>query len=222
MTEFTENKGYDINTNMLEIDDPFIYIEENVLSEELCKEIIERFENDPDKEDGITGSGVNTNIKNTTEIYMNSVDWIDIQKILIANVKIVLKKYIQSIDKISNYIYDMYILNNLFSDIHDWGFQIQKYERNKGHYRWHNDYKYQEVFMGTTGLRTIRICTFIFYLNNVNEGGETEFINGKIIPAPGKMAFFPCSWTYPHRGCMPISNDKYIITGWLGKNIAAN
>jgi hypothetical protein len=37
-------------------------------------------------------------------------------------------------------------------------------------------------------------------------------------PEAGKLLFFPATWTYPHRGMMPISNDKYIITGWIYLN----
>ena len=36
-----------------------------------------------------------------------------------------------------------------------------------------------------------------------------------IKPEAGKLLLFPASWTFPHCGQMPISHDKYIITGWL-------
>ena len=61
-----------------------------------------------------------------------------------------------------------------------------------------------------------RHITFIWYLNDVNDGGETAF-DGiyKIRPKSGKLVLFPASWTYPHCGKMPLSSDKYIITGWI-------
>ena len=34
-------------------------------------------------------------------------------------------------------------------------------------------------------------------------------------PKQGSLLLFPATWTYPYSGSMPISNDKYIITGWL-------
>jgi hypothetical protein len=54
-------------------------------------------------------------------------------------------------------------------------------------------------------------------LNDVIEGGETDFFAGdiKIRPKKGTLIFFPSSWTYPHSGKMPMSSNKYIITGWL-------
>ena len=62
----------------------------------------------------------------------------------------------------------------------------------------------------------MRKLTFLWYINDVEEGGETEFFgNHKIKPEAGKLILFPASWTFPHCGKMPISDDKYIITGWL-------
>ena len=62
----------------------------------------------------------------------------------------------------------------------------------------------------------IRMLTLIWYLNDVDEGGETEFVDGTIVkPKTGQVLIFPTSWYMAHRGRMPISNKKYIITSWL-------
>jgi hypothetical protein len=56
----------------------------------------------------------------------------------------------------------------------------------------------------------------MWYLNDVEEGGETEFFgNYKIKPETGKFVLFPATWTYPHAALVPRSGDKYIITGWF-------
>ena len=61
-----------------------------------------------------------------------------------------------------------------------------------------------------------RVITFLWYLNTVEEGGETELLGSvNIKPERGKLLLFPASWTFPHRGKMPISHDKYIVTGWF-------
>ena len=63
------------------------------------------------------------------------------------------------------------------------------------------------------------LITYLFYLNTIEEGGETEFIDGtKIKPETGKLLIFPATWTYEHRGNVPISSNKYICTGWLYNN----
>jgi hypothetical protein len=61
-----------------------------------------------------------------------------------------------------------------------------------------------------------RLLTHIIYLNDVDEGGETEFLYGikRYKPKAGTLLIFPAAFTHTHRGNPPLSNDKYIITGW--------
>ena len=66
-----------------------------------------------------------------------------------------------------------------------------------------------------------RYITFIWYLNDVSEGGETEMKgNIRIKPEAGKLLLFPSTWTYPHCSRPTISNDKYAIVGWILRSIA--
>jgi Rps23 Pro-64 3,4-dihydroxylase Tpa1-like proline 4-hydroxylase len=89
------------------------------------------------------------------------------------------------------------------------GFTIKKYIKNIGKFTIHDDFNIQIN-------NDYRIITYLWYLNDVFEGGETDFLDKiKIIPEKGKLIFFPSFWTHPHSALMPISNDKYIITGWI-------
>jgi hypothetical protein len=56
----------------------------------------------------------------------------------------------------------------------------------------------------------------MLYLNDVEEGGETEFLHQKvkIKPSQGTVVVFPTYFTHVHRGNAPISNTKYIINKW--------
>ena len=58
-----------------------------------------------------------------------------------------------------------------------------------------------------------RFLVFFVYLNDVVEGGETEFptLDLTISPVCGTILIFPSLWTFLHRGNIPISNDKYIL-----------
>ena len=77
-----------------------------------------------------------------------------------------------------------------------------------GHYDWHQDY----VIDAYHGVREL---TFIWYLNDDFDEGETEFFNGeKITPKTGRLLIFPANWMYVHRGCRVKNNNKYIATGW--------
>lgn len=60
-----------------------------------------------------------------------------------------------------------------------------------------------------------RFLTFIWYLNDVNEGGETIFIDQSIKPKEGTLLIFPPLWMFPHKGSEPISNEKYILHTYL-------
>jgi hypothetical protein len=58
-----------------------------------------------------------------------------------------------------------------------------------------------------------RFLVFFVYLNDVAEGGETEFptLDLQVSPKCGTILVFPSTWTFLHRGNVPISNDKYIL-----------
>ena len=67
------------------------------------------------------------------------------------------------------------------------------------------------------GYAVNRVCAWIIYLNDVERGGETEFLYQqlRVSPKAGTLAIWPAGYTHPHRGNPPYSNDKYVLTGWL-------
>ena len=62
-----------------------------------------------------------------------------------------------------------------------------------------------------------RVLFFILYLNTVERGGETEFFYQKkcVYPKAGSVVIAPGGFTHTHRGNMPLSHDKYILTSWI-------
>jgi|21_taG_2_1085346.scaffolds.fasta_scaffold130709_1 hypothetical protein len=86
--------------------------------------------------------------------------------------------------------------------------KLQKTKIGGGYHEWHN-----EQFNVDS---SSRILTWSIYLNNVEEGGETEFLHQskRIKAKKGKILIFPASFTHTHRGNPPLSSDKYILTGW--------
>lgn len=62
-----------------------------------------------------------------------------------------------------------------------------------------------------------RYLVFLWYLNDVAEGGETEFLNLgiKVAPRAGRLLMFPPYWMFQHAGLAPVSNDKYIVSTYL-------
>tara|TARA_B100000131_G_C17751250_1_gene465286 strand:+ start:18 stop:590 length:573 start_codon:yes stop_codon:yes gene_type:complete len=61
-----------------------------------------------------------------------------------------------------------------------------------------------------------RSITWMIYLNNVEEGGETEWLyqKKKVKPTTGTAVIWPGGYTHYHRGNPPMST-KYIATGWI-------
>jgi hypothetical protein len=63
-----------------------------------------------------------------------------------------------------------------------------------------------------------RFLVMFYYLNDVQDGGETEFLgdlNIKVKPKKGSIVIFPPNFMYPHKANKPISNNKYIVSTYL-------
>ena len=188
----------------------YIYEYKKSIPSLLCKEIIQLFETEEDRYEGITVGGVNKNIKDTTDFVIpkNNERWKKIETFLYKELSNKLNKYLNSLKKKEyNTDYKIYsCFNNKKLVIHS--FMIQKYDKNRGKYTYHDDFHFE--------LNFARVITFLWYLNTVEEGGETVFWETyKVQPEEGKLIFFPAFWCYPHTGKVPISSDKYIITGWF-------
>jgi len=87
--------------------------------------------------------------------------------------------------------------------------------------------KLQKTFAGSAGYAVFhaeqggetsatRSTSWLVYLNDVEEGGETEFLyqRHRQKPKKGDLVIWPASYTHTHRGNPPYSGNKYIITGW--------
>jgi hypothetical protein len=62
-----------------------------------------------------------------------------------------------------------------------------------------------------------RVMFVIAYLNDIEEGGETEFLYQKlrVQPKAGTIVIAPAYYTHTHRGNPPLKQDKYILTSWI-------
>jgi hypothetical protein len=176
----------------------FIRLYKNALPKDFCEHLIERFEGDDRKGPGRVADGVFPEIKRSTDLNITFVDgWEEENKTLFSNIEGYITKYTKE-------FFPRCQVNVI--DAQDWGYQIQRTD-HRGHYVWHND---AAIHDGRN-----RLLTFIWYLNTVAKGGETEFLDRKIKPTQGNLLIFPSTWTFAHRGLPPKSGLKYICTGWL-------
>ena len=62
-----------------------------------------------------------------------------------------------------------------------------------------------------------RYMVFLWYLNDVQEGGSTRFMDlgVDVQPRAGRLLVFPPYWMFQHVGNAPVSNDKYILSTYL-------
>jgi len=87
---------------------------------------------------------------------------------------------------------------------------IQKYNPNEAFFQWHMERaSYKD-------LNSYRHLVFMTYLNDVTDGGQTEWFHQgvKIQPEKGMTYIWPCDWTHVHRGIPSPTQTKYITTGW--------
>lgn len=87
-------------------------------------------------------------------------------------------------------------------------FKIQKAEPGGGFCSWHCEF-HQTV-------HAKRFLAWMLYLNDVEQGGKTEFLSGqKIKPKRGTLVLWPAYFTHMHRSAPDLNENKYILTGWF-------
>lgn len=91
-------------------------------------------------------------------------------------------------------------------------YKVQKTIPGGGYHVWHSE-------SGSHSFSK-RIVAYILYLNDVSQGGETEFLyqHRRVIPKERSLVIFPAAYTHAHRGNPPLRGTKYIMTGWVEFN----
>lgn len=178
----------------------FIEIYENALSNESCDEIINYFEKLNDRcfvlktpreshrqDDYFVNLSYHYDLKN----------WDKVGEICFSSMKFCVEQYLEKYS----------ILRN--SDFLMFDIKMKRIPIGGGFHDWHFESRHLQT--------SNRIVNVQIYLNDVTEGGETEFlyIPKRIQPKKGNIAIYPAGFTHTHRGNPPISNDKYIINSWL-------
>jgi hypothetical protein len=170
-------------------------------NKDLCKNLINYFEKSNNKFEGTTNNTrIDKQKKDSTDIIVNIFSEEPLIKEYIKNLLLVLNKYKQ-IYKYADNPHD------------NWGitenFNIQRYLPNQGYHVYHTE---------RDGLNSsLRHLTFMTYLNDVSDGGQTEWYYQKlkIKPETGLTVIWGTDWTFTHRGIPSSTETKYIITGWF-------
>ena len=88
--------------------------------------------------------------------------------------------------------------------------KIQKTLPTQGYHLWHVEH-------GKEMENAARAFVWSIYLNDVEEGGETEFLHfsKRVKPKTGRIVIWPAGFPYVHRGNSPLSGKKYLLTSWM-------
>ena len=96
-------------------------------------------------------------------------------------------------------------------EVETYNANIQRTLPGQGYHTWH----YENDFRSRAALP--RVLASMMYLNDVDDGGETEFLyqSKRFSPKKGRVLLWPAQFTHTHRGNPPLSGEKYIITSWI-------
>ncbi|UAA39055.1 2OG-Fe(II) oxygenase [Paraneptunicella aestuarii] len=217
----------------------FIKSYDGVLSPELCKKLMRTFDKSKKPQPGRTGGGVDTDKKISMDlsIVKHPEFQAEAQEVLAKTTQYVIEYfrefYFALIGPLGLTLPDpktgkpVKVTQDNFAEICEpqlpmlvqslfrlGDVTLQKYKQGRGGYPyWHS-----EVYPQLPHNDALhRIMLFMFYLNDVEEGGETEFYyqDVKLKPKQGTMVIAPAYFTHTHRGNIPKSGDKYILTSWV-------
>lgn len=182
---------------VIELND-LIQVHDDILEKEYCDFLIELFETQSENQELIENDGKpNFTQFNLTKNCKLSEEINNVHNYIISKVFECKNKYYEFVDP------------RCFPEKHNFEeFRIKKYDTS-GNQRFDTHVDVQDYESAR------RFLSFMFYLNDVSEGGETVFEDMTISPKCGRVIVFPPLWMYPHKGCPPISNEKYILSTYF-------
>ena len=182
----------------------FIYCKKRGLSKDKCDLIIETFENRKKYTAGSLGDGdIRQEFKLCVEEFVGSTEANPYNNLFLNELEFALEEYKKEysfINEINQW--------NLFQS-----YKIQRYFPNEAFFGLHCE---TDGSCKKYPINSDRVLTWMIYLNDVTEGGETEFpTQNKLMKARvGNIIIWPPYWTHPHKGIVSKTQTKYIMTGW--------
>jgi hypothetical protein len=168
----------------------------------LCDRLIEFFEQSEHKKPGaILKDG-------RSEVIKWHKDSMDLQLMFHEDIT---QMYLKELEQIYSLYTEQFVALTTGQPIRVERVNMQRYYPGQGFHNWHYE---RTSHIHPSGARAL---VYMTYLNDVNDGGETEFMyqNIKIVPRKGLTLLWPVDWTHTHRGITSPSQTKYIVTGWF-------
>ena len=185
----------------------FIGVYDNYITEEECNKAIKIYEDENRFNhtlNRLRGENISILKKQDQQFFAspNNIDvWWEAVKPMMVNFDIAWNHYLKHTG--GDDAYDG-------GPIHFTTLKIQKTLPTEGYHVWHIEHG-KGLDYGS------RAFVFSIYLNDVEEGGETEFLHfsKRVKPKKGRIVIWPSAFPYLHRGNSPLSGEKYILTSWM-------
>jgi len=189
---------------MISYDKNYIRVVDGVLPEALCASMRYQFEQDIDYANEVPGRLWELDVfqkqrqgRALWKPTLNLANWEPLTEEVMRLIKQPLYDYAEAWDP----------CRILPGDFAMEGLRVKCYRPGVHEFKTHSDQVNRES--------STRFIACLFYLNSSEAG--TEFPNeGYTVQArEGRMVMFPPSWCFPHRGIMPMTATKYIMSTYL-------
>ena len=184
----------------------FIGVYDNYITKEECNRAIKIFENENKFNNTLNRIAFEKSsiLQKQDQQYFASPHnihiWWEHLKSMMMNYDLAFQHYVQNTGASDAYNQKFYFTS----------LKIQKTLPTEGYHVWHIEH-------GIGHDNEARAFVFSIYLNDVEEGGETEFLHfsKRVKPKTGRIVIWPAGFPYVHRGNSPLSGEKYILTSWM-------
>ena len=184
--------------------DNYIQIYDDVIDEESCQKFIEKFESFEDQLENVYQEDGDEKIAFKQLQMIQFKEWESVQSGMLELFQ----------DYIVRYKIDCNIKTKQWPT--EYGYEAIRMKRYLN-----NDSDRFDPHVDVLDHHTSRrFLAFFIYVNDVDEGGETKFLNfykpGTYIPLTvtpqrGRLLMFPPMWPWYHAGRKPIDQNKYIL-----------
>ena len=190
--------------------DNFIGVFDNTVTNEYCDFLIDFFNRMQNIGKAVSRKEyeniVSTKKDNSLYFFINEED-----PLIINQQNSQLHPFVETIQKCYEIYVEKYgVIADLGRHVMTPDIKLQKTLPGEGYHAWHCEVS------DIPSSRRFLLC--MLYLNDVNEGGETEFLyqHKRIKPVKRRVVICPTAFTHTHRGNPPLGNTtKYMINGWM-------